>query len=334
MILHQAYDDNRDNPARHLTAIFGLGLIGKSILRSLRSSIPGSTRNFPFSWNDAETREAQSAALIQYMIGCTQTGPGDLRVDVVWSAGRAGFQGTQDRLSGEMRAFETVIDCVTRLRSLGSISGLCFHMLSSGGGLFEAQRCVDQTSQPKPLRPYGINKLEQEDIVEGLPRDIVHFIYRPSSVYGYVGRMSRAGLAVALLDSTMTNRTARIFGNADTLRDFVFSDDVGRYISAQILMKRSISQKCLLASGRPTSMTEMIRLVERIQDRNISIQFDVGDNNAGHNTFRKSACPPNWLPTPLETGVFITAMRMRDDLVANPVMMTRFGQRPGHAAKV
>lgn len=279
----------------------------------------GSAINVPFSWDDPKLRKAQAKGLSGRIMEIAKAGDGATEIEYVWSAGKAGFQATADQLSTETQAFKLVVALAKRLNQVDSITKSHFHLVSSGGGLFEAQRYVSADSIPNPLRAYGKVKLEQEQIVETLQAGISSTIYRPSSVYGYVGPRGRTGLVVALLRSCITNRTAHIFGNAATMRDYVFSDDIGNHIAARIHGNSQNPQKQILASGRPTSMTEMIGLVERIQNRKISVQFESGGNNIKHNTFRRSSLPPDWSPTALESGVTGTALKLRADLLINPV---------------
>ena len=300
---------------RGLAAIFGLGLIGRSVQNALNRAVQPSTTKFESAWGSADERNRDLEAIASHIGDLLQRDQRKTHVDIVWSAGRAGFAASEAECSQELDALKSVIAFASRLMELRQRPQIRFHLLSSAGGLFECQCNVGSGSEPRPLRPYGRTKLEQEKILSALTGHAIKYVYRPSSVYGSSGRGGRAGLIVTLIHSAINNQTTRIFGSYETLRDYVFADDVGKFICRQILRGEPRSQTFLLASGRPASMMEAIRLVERAMNRELLLQFQRSGNNTSSNTFRPSALPHDWFPTQLEIGISATAMRIRGELL-------------------
>ena len=330
-------------PGGHAAALFGLGLIGGAIHDALahggtrtgdRTDHRNGDRNgdeswsggwtttpLPFSWTDAEARAAQTQAIARQIETLAPS-----RCDLIWAAGAAGFSASTPALAAEARTFEAF--CALA-RSLGdSLPGtrLRVHLLSSAGGLFEGQTHVGRTTRPAPRRPYGTAKLALEAAALALaqsdagavtqlagtqllgtqPTEVQ--IYRPSSVYGFRpgGRM---GLVPALIRGVLTHRPVHIFGATDTIRDYVLAEDIGRFIAERVAAPGGDGgsppppSTHLLASGRPTAMTEMFALVGQIMGRSPYLQLDPAPANAQPMSFLPSALPPGWRPTALETGV-------------------------------
>jgi UDP-glucose 4-epimerase len=298
-----------------VAAIFGLGLIGRSVQNALHRAVQPTTSKFEFAWKHADARNRHLEAIASHIGDVLPRDHRKTHVDIVWSAGRAGFAASEAECCQETDAFKSVFALAGRLMKLQQRPHIRFHLLSSAGGLFEGQCNVGSASESRPLRPYGQAKLEQEKVLSALTGDAIKYVYRPSSVYGCNSRGGRAGLIVTLMHSAVNNQTTRIFGNHETLRDYVFADDIGKFICRQILRGESRSQTFLLASGRPASMMEAIRLVERAMNRKLLLQFQPYESNTSSNSFRPSALPHDWFPTQLEIGILVTAMRIRSDFV-------------------
>ncbi len=164
-----------------------------------------------------------------------------------------------------------------------------------------------------PARAYGVAKLQQERLAAGLPDAIRRMVYRPSSVYGYRSG-GRVGLISALLRSALENRAARILGLLDTLRDYVYNEDIGRFVVDRILLPRN-PETCVLASGKPTSIYEAIQLIESVTQTRLYLQFDPAPRNALPMSFRPSALPRDWRVTPIETGIRRTMQLLRESIL-------------------
>lgn len=303
------------NSISRAVLIFGMGLIGRSVFAALKNELAPSCHYFPFSWDHDDDRDRQVTHILKHVAQICSSTEQHPQFDIVWSAGKAGFAGSAEEFVSEQNAFESVLSLVHRLKSLGNSSGIRFHLFSSAGGLFEGQRNVDATSEATPLRPYGVVKINHESRLLDLPREIVRCTYRPSSVYGYVGPRGRIGLIVAALQAVLENKTAHIFAQPDTLRDYVFAADIGRFLKVKIMDPPTTSQSYLLASGKPTATLELIALIERVMDRRLSVRFELSADNTMSNTFRVSALPKEWVSTALETGLSLTAMQLRNTLL-------------------
>lgn len=279
--------------------LFGLGLIGGAVDRALRLRFEAEGRDFPYDWHDAGLRQAQRAD-----IGAALPDAG--RLALVWTGGQSGFGSTDADMAQETAIVAELIAMAQTLRQAGR--PVDFHMMSSAGGLFESQTHCSEHSIPRPLRPYGTGKLMQEQALAqaaGLDR---RHVYRPSSVYG-VTRSKRVGLVTALISNAMQGKTTRIFGNPNTLRDYVLADDIGHYLARRIVDPEPApdhppgAMTFLLASGRSASVFEVIERIRERIERPLLLQFDPHPSNVRDMSFLPSGLPADWQPTPLASGI-------------------------------
>jgi nucleoside-diphosphate-sugar epimerase len=290
--------------------LFGLGLIGGAVDRALRLRFEAEGRDFPYDWHDAGLRQAQRAD-----IGAALPNAG--RLSLVWTGGQSGFGSTDADMAQETAIVAELIAMAQTLRQAGR--PVDFHMMSSAGGLFESQTHCSEHSIPRPLRPYGTGKLMQEQALAqaaGLDR---RHIYRPSSVYG-VTRSKRVGLVTALISNAMQGKTTRIFGNPNTLRDYVLADDIGHYLARRIVDPEPASdpppgaKTFLLASGRSASVFEVIERIRERVERPLLLQFDPHPSNVRDMSFLPSALPTDWQATSLASGISRIVTHLRSGL--------------------
>ncbi|EQM68740.1 NAD-dependent epimerase/dehydratase family protein [Pseudomonas tohonis] len=295
---------------QRLVLIFGVGLIGGAVLQSLRKVEASRPLVLSLHWLDRRRRLEDLSAIRQALLEHHQRVGSIRRVDILWAAGKAGFHAGREELRLELDAFEDVVEWTRSINTTFPDALGVFHMLSSAGGLFEGQRFIDRSSEPRPLRPYGEAKLLQENIVGQLRGEMIAHIYRPSSVYGFSGLTGRSGLVNTLIENSKKHAASGIFGGLDTLRDYVLSTDIGDYIRMKMEQVGTASETFLLANGKPTSVHEMLLMVGQAIERPHYLSFDVRPSNASHITYRKSALPKDWRPTDLRTGIHRVARQL------------------------
>lgn len=292
---------------RWMFAVFGAGLVGSAIVEALRRSRSYRCVPVAFDWSDAEARGAQLQRIerdLERAIEGIASGCGDGRLGVVWSAGKAGFAATPDEIQGELTSFQEVVEMARRLAAERSADVVTFTMISSAGGLFEGQRLVDRTSIPAPRRPYGRLKQRQERILEERGGRVVPRIYRLTSVYGQVAPGRRRGLLTAMIVNGIRRQVTRLSGRLDTLRDYVFAEDVAQFIVRDLdspSADRS-SAPLLLASTKSSSIHEMQRIVEQVLGRRIYVAFDLDRQNSEDITFSPRAVPAEWRSSDLASN--------------------------------
>lgn len=296
-LLHIAGDE------RPAVLMFGLGLIGGAVDAALRQRFAASAQEFPYDWHDAGSRRTQRAVIAAALAG-------DKRIAVVWSGGINGFGASRQEMDQEAEIVTELIDWVQELQPRRNVD---FHLISSAGGLFEGQTHCSASTTPNPLRPYGESKLKQEQRLLAAEIGRRH-IYRPSSVYG-VGHSKRLGLATMLASNALTGKTTRIFGNPNTLRDYVLSDDIGRFMAKRIVEPNGTDDIVTMASGRPASVHEMVELVRARVTQPVMLQYDPHPSNAQSMSFLPSSLPADWRPTALASGIANVVDTLRKRLI-------------------
>lgn len=284
---------------RRAAVVLGDGLVGAAIINALHQRGLPTPRTAPVHWEARERLALQVARIISK--------PDAYRLaslDWVWAAGRCGFSSPSEETGGEMEAFRGFLDGACRLRDrLGNGCTVRLHLISSAGGLFEGQRQVQPTSVPSPCRPYGILKLAQENEArERMGADSLHS-YRLSSVYGFIRARRRVGLISALIGNVLHRKTTCFSGRLDTLRDYIWADDVGAFIAERIGVYRAQPSTMLLASGRPATIFEIRELVQRALRQKTFVLCLGQASNSAHVTFSRSALPHGLRVSSLETNI-------------------------------
>ncbi len=293
-------------PARRptpLIALFGVGLLGSAIRdamlrRHYRSEL------MALDWQDPELQRRQLRATGERIEAATAESKA-AGVDFVWAAGRAGFGSAESETASELDSFRAVLALCGSLASPRSAPTPRFHLLSSVGGLFEGQRYVGRGSTPGPLRPYGRLKLRQEEFLAARETNLAKRIYRLTSVFGPAPEGRRRGLISTLIRNGRRQRVTRIVGHLSTLRDFVWTEDVARYLEQRLLdpTRDPGVRVHTLAAGKPSSIREVLGLVEGIIGRRLYVQFDPGLSNSTDITVSPGVLAAGWSPSDLKTAV-------------------------------
>lgn len=276
--------------------VVGLGLIGRATAAFLSlfgaEVNPGS--NKIVDWNSSDS----ITSTIRLFMG-KERGP----LELIWCAGPSGFFATDSELAVEYRVFDEVIE-----QLLKTYKKLAVSHMSSAGGLYEGSGGTQGSSdQVCPVRPYGIWKLKQEQLLHD--RVAVSRIYRIATVYGVSSAKSRQGIVNALIESTYTNKPAIIYAQSSTLRDYVSNLDVGSHVVSQL--RSNASSVELIASGRPTSIDMLANLMKRVSHRNLKISYQPNAENAKDIVFSKKSVAQDFKSRSLEEGILNLASTYR-----------------------
>jgi NAD dependent epimerase/dehydratase family len=307
-----------------VVALFGLGRIGAAVAAALERAGSRRVRDLELSWNAPERRPAQLAVIGSELRRHLADGVAGRRLSIVWTAGTIGFGATEDEAAGEGRTFGEVLGLAHSLaESLGQSSGqgsgqdaaeertgrsapgVSFHLVSSAGGLFEGQRRIGRASLPRPRRPYGWMKLRQERALLSASSALDKRIYRASSVYGPPHPSRRSSLVSTLVANGLLGRETTLFGRPETLRDFVWVGDVAELLAREALGRPGGGEGGVryLVSGRPTTLLDVQRTVERSLGRRVGVRFSRDAWNAADITYAPHLVQPGGGRTDLATGV-------------------------------
>lgn len=278
---------------RHIVVI-GEGLIGSAVSRNFSAEL-GSGSIIPLGSYTTESLLSTEKVISNWLKTVVMDDP----VDWIWCAGRASFTADVLRCDEELAYYKGFLRLIAKHRRIEFDT---LQLISSAGGIFEGCGLVDEDTAEQPSRPYGRLKLKMERIAENYFPSL--HIYRATSVYGSIYQGHRSGLVTSLIKNAYRFQITEIWGSLSTLRDFIWAEDIGQYLVRRTLRTRALGRKTyLLASGRPTSIYEVMNLVKHVTQKQILIRF-CEPKNSSNIVFSSRIMPQQgWYPTALEIAV-------------------------------
>ena len=288
---------------RRCVCLLGSGLVGASIAKNLVLKGANVEREIKIDWSSPRLGEQLNSAFTKVRIQAVSS------IEVIWAAGACGFGATTKDCERAQGVFASFVAELNKLQERASIP-VRLHVMSSAGGLFEGVRFVTKTSPIVPLRPYGSLKLREERLAREYLGEAAVNTYRLASVFGFADPGFRRGLVSALIENTLWRRETVITGRMSTLRDYVWADDIGRFVAARVASPIDVAaHEHLVASGRPSSIWEICHAVERVCRRKPSVRLAVPDNDADI-TFDPAAIAPGYQASPVGSCVQAIANRL------------------------
>lgn len=195
--------------------------------------------------------------------------------------------------------------------------------VSSGGTVYgDPKRLPVNEDHPKaPICSYGIHKLTIE-----------HYLHLYESLYGLSYRVARVanaygerqsiygnqGLIGTVLEKLLTRQTINVYGNGETVRDYIYVADV---VSALLRLAEvdTVSRVFNVGSGRGVSVMEIIHAVESTLCQKADLHFlparpiDVAKNVLDISLIQKES---SWVPkVMIEEGIARTVRWMKEKIV-------------------
>lgn len=290
-----------------ITALFGQGLIGSAIVRNMLRRDHRELQSLKQNWESfrvgtphyRELRDCLNST-IKHAI---EFSPEDHFINIVWTAGKAGFTSDQQDADADMNSFEALLKLLEEIHQTHPSFPIRFFHFSSAGGLFEGQSCITPESIPCPIRPYGRMKLRQEQTLLTCSIAMPKTIYRPSSVYGTIRPNHRMGLIPTLILNGLRQTVTSIYGVDTTLRDFVWLEDIARHVCSELCYPFVQDSLTTLHSGRPVSLYEVRSTIEKLLNKKVFVRYCPVQSNSLHITFNQRCSKPDWQTTSLSTAV-------------------------------
>ena len=265
---------------------FGLGLIGSSFYRMLSDfKTPLVEATFQIDWQNPDIAEA-----ISYLNNKLLDKERNFKVQILWTAGKAGFSADASQTQFELKNFKIILGKLAE--ELSTKCQLELFFLSSAGGLYEGQTQIGSDSIANPKRHYGYLKLEQEIYINSI---VEHFkkvlIVLPSSVFSIQRSVGRRGLINTLIENAQSGKVSQIFGDPTTLRDYVLDDDV-----SELLLRKMFDtegkmkfERIIIASGIPVSISDIVKRLELIVGKPLYLRYTPIKYNAQHITYNPNS---------------------------------------------
>lgn len=152
--------------------------------------------------------------------------------------------------------------------------------LSSAGTIYgSTQQKVSETSDKNPFSPYGITKLAMENFLLYFKTryNINYDVYRISNVYGEGQNTSKGlGLINTLLEKIISENKIKIFGNGETLRNYIYVKDVAELLSISTTVDTNTSSTYNISSNDSLTINQIVDIIKTT----VSEQFEIINENS------------------------------------------------------
>jgi len=182
-----------------------------------------------------------------------------------------------------------------------------FVLISSGGTVYGGGPSPSTEDDPVlPVSEYGRLKAQIEQAARSARPDTT--ILRLANVYG-PGQLAKGGQGVLghWLKAICEGNPPIIYGNPSVARDYVYVDDCARAIIAAIEEERAAGLTINIGSGVPTSLGELLAVVEEATGRSARAVCESGrpfDNSSTWLSIGRARDILGWEPeTSLSEGV-------------------------------
>jgi UDP-glucose 4-epimerase len=292
------------------TLVVGRGLLGGHVEDRLRAS-GDDVRTVVVPWADHD------AALRDLLHAARDAALGDAGWRLAWCAGAGVVATAPADLTAEVTLFGAFVTALpSPPRSM--------FVASSAGGVYAGSpgpAPFDEDSEVAALAPYGVAKLEMEQLAGRLAgRGTRLLVGRISNLYGPGQDLSKPqGLISQLCLAHVTRRTLNLHVSLDTLRDYLFVDDAAAMVVAGLdlvgLEPGGTVVRKVLASGRAVSVATVVAEASRVLRRHPRVSTRQTPGHQVRDLRLRSVVWPHvdaMARTPLGVGLRATA----DDVAA------------------
>lgn len=152
--------------------------------------------------------------------------------------------------------------------------------ISSGGTVYGNANIekFSEDMQTNPINNYGIIKLTIEKILlmYNELENMENIILRVSNPYGLgQNHQKQIGIISVFLNNVINNEKINIYGDGNTIRDYVEINDVCKAIESAILyeFKKDISPVFNIGSSIGYSINDILKIVEKITKKNANVDY-------------------------------------------------------------
>jgi UDP-glucose 4-epimerase len=156
---------------------------------------------------------------------------------------------------------------------------------SSAGTIYgSSKNKLNERSETLPFSPYGITKLTIEHFLNyfQIKQGINYDIYRISNIYGPGQNTSKGlGLINTIIENHINNNETIIFGDGESIRNYIYIDDVVEILKQSIYSNLIQSDIINLASSDNISILELVSIIEKLIHQKLRLRYEnprISDN--------------------------------------------------------
>lgn len=196
------------------------------------------------------------------------------------------------------------------LERLGERPSIALTYLSSGGAVYgdAPVQPVPEDTDCHPISPYGVTKhaAERYVLMAAQTKGTHATILRVANAYGALQRpRTGQGIVAALLHAASTDEPVQLFGDGDSVRDYVEVRDVARAVVALSMLERS-TKVVNVGTGVGHTLDAVVALAQDVTGRTIRVERHparVSDVHAVTLEVARLRSLVSWDPMTLEEGV-------------------------------
>jgi UDP-glucose 4-epimerase len=163
-----------------------------------------------------------------------------------------------------------------------SHNNIQFVYLSSGGAIYGNKKgLINEDDSLSPISYYGFSKRQTEETIlfHHNKYNLSFLILRPSNPFGYGQNLyGKQGLISVLIGKILNNEPVHVFGNGETLRDYIYIDDFTYYIKK--LLDHGIANTIInIGSGKGYTINEIIKILEGISGKKMNVIYSPSRDN-------------------------------------------------------
>ena len=216
--------------------------------------------------------------------------------------------GVIDSIANPQLTFDLNVAGSFRLLELARSAGVGRIISASTGGALLGERTppIDETMAPAPMSPYGASKMAVEGFCSAYAASfgLACASLRFSNIYGPRSAHKKSVVA-AFIKHIVRGEPLVVYGDGTQRRDYLFVGDLVRNIRKAI--DQGVAGTYQLGSGRPTSLLELMAVLERLSGRKLDVRFKPARQGEVHSTWcsiDKAADDFGYAaPTDLEAGL-------------------------------
>ena len=222
------------------------------------------------------------------------------------------------RVSVERPDFDADVNVLGTIRVLEAArkNGTQVVFSSTGGAIYgECEAPAPEEAERQPISPYGVSKLSGEEYLAGYNRlyGTGHVALRYGNVYGpRQDPHGEAGVVAIFLSRLASGETARIFGDGEATRDYVYAGDVARATLSATGQNGGVFN---VGTGIETSVNDLYELCRRVAGSKVEAEYAearLGELQRSVLDVSRAERELGWKPeVPLEDGLRLTWESLR-----------------------
>lgn len=146
---------------------------------------------------------------------------------------------------------------------------------SSGGTVYGVKGGTIREDEPTaPISYYGLSKVQIEDLINFYHRryNLNYIILRPSNPYGHGQNLfGKQGLIAVILGKLLKNEPVTVFGDGETVRDYIYIEDFVYYV-VELIRKKILNETINIGSGIGYTINQIVEIVNSLSGGKLKVE--------------------------------------------------------------